>query len=184
MSFDEFTWWWFLTKDGVPRISSGVRCPLSFLTCLCNYLEPKPFAIGERLVKLSDYGKSFVILLQGKLRVTRPGIRPGLPGWGPDNPDRNNLRDKEITPADREPIFGYSACLTKPQFQYVRNRTVRFCHFLPSFLSLFPSFLSLLPSCLSLLPSFLSLFPSFFPSFSLRRTGGRLNLKSTYSGTH
>ena len=133
MSFDEFTWWWFLTKDGVPRISSGVRCPLSFLTCLCNYLEPKPFAIGERLVKLSDYGKSFVILLQGKLRVTRPGIRPGLPGWGPDNPDRNNLRDKEITPADREPIFGYSACLTKPQFQYVRNRTVRFCHFFPSF---------------------------------------------------
>ena len=123
VSFDEFSWWWFLTKYGVPRISSGVRCPLPFLEELCSTLQPRPFAKGERLVDLGNYGDYFVLSLTGKLCVKRPGLRWGTPGSGPDDEGRNDRRDFVITPEDREPIFGFSACLTKAQHDYVKNRT-------------------------------------------------------------
>lgn len=123
VSFDEFSWWWFLTKYGVPRISSGVKCPKSFLTNLCAVIQPRAYNIGERLVERGQYGENFVLLLQGKLRVKRPGVLPGQPGSGIDDPDRITKRDNIIHPTDREPIFGFSACLTKPQFEYVKLRT-------------------------------------------------------------
>lgn len=85
---------------------------------------------GERLVKPNEYGSNFVILLMGKLRVLKPGVRHGLEGWHPSDPDRNNpdhpervARDQIIAPDDREPIFGFSACLSKAQWLHVRNRT-------------------------------------------------------------
>merc|ERR1711871_653714 len=31
VEFHEFSWWWFLTKYGKPRISSGTRCSIEFL---------------------------------------------------------------------------------------------------------------------------------------------------------
>jgi hypothetical protein len=123
VSFDDFSWWWFLTKYGAPRISSGVRCPLPFLEELCSTLQPRPFAKGERLVELGNYGDHFVLSLTGKLCVKRPGLRWGTPGSGPDDEGRSDRRDFYITPEDREPIFGFSACLTKAQHDYVKNRT-------------------------------------------------------------
>ena len=80
VSFDEFSWWWFLTKNGVPRISSGVKCPIDFLAQMCDCLKPRPFAKGERLVEMRQYGNDFVILLVGLLRIKRPEMRPGTPG--------------------------------------------------------------------------------------------------------
>jgi hypothetical protein len=123
VKFDEFSWWWFLTKYGVPRISSGVRCPKSFLESMCECVQPRPFAKGERLVNLGGYGEHFVILLTGKLRVQRPGVRWGTKGSHPDDVGRSTARDLVVTPEDREPIFGFSACLTKPQHDYVKFRT-------------------------------------------------------------
>ena len=123
VSFDEFSWWWFLTKYGVPRISSGVRCPEIFLERLCERVQPRPFAKGERLVRLGEYGDNFVISLAGRLRIKRPGTRWPEPGSHPDDKDRNTSRDLIINPDDREPIFGFSACLLKSQFDYVKYRT-------------------------------------------------------------
>ena len=123
VEFHEFSWWWFLTKYGKPRISSGTRCPLEFLEHMCTYLQPKPFALGERLVPQNKYGDHFVILLSGKLRVLRPGVRPGLKGWHPDHPNRNTSRDRFVSAEDREPMVGFASCLTKAQLEHVRNRT-------------------------------------------------------------
>ncbi len=123
VKFDEFSWWWFLTKYGVPRISSGVKCPMSFLETMCEHVEARPFAKGERLVELGGYGEYFVILLTGKLRVKRPGCLWGSPRSHPDDKNRSTVRDIEIKPEDREPIFGFSACLTKSQHDYVKYRT-------------------------------------------------------------
>lgn len=123
VSFPEFSWWWFLTKYGVPRISSGVRCPMDFLTSLCQYVRPHAYGIGERIVQPQQYGDHFAVLQQGLLRILRPGAPPGQPGSSPDDKERIKNRDILITPIDREPIFGFSACLTKPQFDYVKLRT-------------------------------------------------------------
>ncbi len=123
VSFAEFSWWWFLTKYGVPRISSGVKCPKNFLSNLCQIVKPMAFGIGERIVQPGEYGDNFILLLQGKMTVLRPGVAPGQKGCDPDDPERVTARDMEITPNDREPICGFSACLTKPQFEYVKLRT-------------------------------------------------------------
>lgn len=123
VEFHEFSWWWFLTKYGKPRISSGTRCPIEFLEQLCTFLQPRPFALGERLIPQNQYGSDFVILLSGKLRVLRPGVRPGLRGWHPDHKDRNTSRDRFVHCEDREPMVGFAACLTKSQWDHVRNRT-------------------------------------------------------------
>ena len=123
VEFHEFSWWWFLTKYGKPRISSGTRCPLEFLEQMCTYLQPKPFALGERLVPQNKYGEDFVILLSGRLRVLRPGVRPGLKGWHPDHANRNTSRDRFVSSEDREPMVGFASCLTKSQLDHVRNRT-------------------------------------------------------------
>lgn len=123
VNFEEFSWWWFKTKYGVPRSSSGSRCPESFLTALAGHLRPEMFSPGERLVKPAEYGQHFVILLGGKLRILRPGVRPGLPGSHPNDENRNVTRDRSIVPEDRAPAFGFSACLTKAQYDLVSNRT-------------------------------------------------------------
>ena len=39
------------------------------------------------------------------------------------DPGRDTRRDRFVEPHDREPMFGFSACLTKLQFDLVRNRT-------------------------------------------------------------
>ncbi len=44
---------------------------MEFLEQMCTCLRPQPFAIHERLVKPSEYGMNFIILLSGKLRVLR-----------------------------------------------------------------------------------------------------------------
>lgn len=123
VEFHEFSWWWFLTKYGKPRISSGTRCPIEFLEQMCTFLEPRPFAMNERLIAQNTYGENFVILLSGRLRVLRPGVRPGLKGWHPDHKDRNTSRDRFVSAEDREPMVGFAACLTKAQWDHVRNRT-------------------------------------------------------------
>ncbi len=123
VSFAEFSWWWFLTKYGVPRISSGVKCPKKFLTSLCQIVKPMAFGAGERIVNCGQYGDRFILLMQGKLRVLRPGVMPGKKGSSPNDPERKTTRDMIVTPQDREPICGFSACLTKAQFEYVKLRT-------------------------------------------------------------
>jgi len=123
VEFHEFSWWWFLTKYGKPRISSGTKCPIQFLEQMCTFLQPKAFALGERLIGQNHYGEDFVILLSGKLRVLRPGVRPGLKGWHPDHKDRNESRDRFVMSTDREPMVGFASCLTKAQWDHVRNRT-------------------------------------------------------------
>jgi hypothetical protein len=123
VEFHEFSWWWFLTKYGKPRISSGTKCPIQFLEQMCTFLQPKAFALGERLIGQNHYGEDFVILLSGKLRVLRPGVRPGLKGWHPDHNDRNESRDRFVLSTDREPMVGFASCLTKAQWDHVRNRT-------------------------------------------------------------
>ncbi len=123
VEFHEFSWWWFLTKYGKPRISSGTKCPIEFLQQLCTFLQPRPFAMKERLIPQNAYGENFVILLSGKLRVLRPGVRPGLKGWHPDHKERNETRDRFVQHDDREPMVGFAACLTKTQWDHVRNRT-------------------------------------------------------------
>ena len=115
--------WWFKTKYGVPRISSGTRCPSDFLMHIATHLTPKAFAKGERLCKRGDYGSNFVIVLGGRLRILRPGTRIGSPRSDPDNPERSTANDLFVRPTDREPMFGFSACLTKAQFSHVRSRT-------------------------------------------------------------
>ena len=55
VSFQEFCWWWFLTKYGVPRISSGARCPMPFLENLAGFLQPRPFA-PVRNARRSNFG--------------------------------------------------------------------------------------------------------------------------------
>ena len=129
VSLAEFSWWWFLTKYGVPRISFGIRCPRLCLSSLCHIIEPRAVMPGERIVKQGEYGDNFIILQLGKLRVLRsgpqqwPGAQPGPNGSDPTEPERVTERDVIITPFDREPICGFSACLTKPQFEYVKRRT-------------------------------------------------------------
>lgn len=123
VDFVEFSWWWFKTKYGVPRNSSGTKAPLDFLSALAGCLAPRPFPINERLVSPLDYGKNFVIVLQGKVRILRPGVLPGFPGSSPDDPNRVTKRDRFVEQDDREPMFGFNACLTKLQFDHVRLRT-------------------------------------------------------------
>jgi hypothetical protein len=123
VDFIEFSWWWFKTKYGVPRVSSGVKCPEAFLMALAGFLQPKMYCEGDRLVKEDEYGGNFVILLAGKLRILRPGVRPGLPRSRPTDRDRVTRRDRFVDFDDREPMFGFSACLTKLQYDLVRNRT-------------------------------------------------------------
>jgi hypothetical protein len=123
VDFSEFAWWWFKTKYGVPRAASGVKCPELFLSELAEKLRPKMFGPGDRLIKPGEYGHEFVILLGGKLRILRPGVRPGLPGSHPDDANRVDKRDRFILPDDRAPVFGFSSCLTKLQHELVRNRT-------------------------------------------------------------
>ena len=123
VDFVEFSWWWFKTKYGVPRVSSGNKAPLPFLDALASCLTPRPFGPKDRLVDPRDYGQNFVIILSGKVRILRPGTIPGYPGSSPDDPDRKTDRDRFAEHDDREPMFGFMACLTKLQFDHVRNRT-------------------------------------------------------------
>jgi hypothetical protein len=73
----------------------------------------------ERLVEPGSYGNDFVILLVGSLKI----LRPAANGESVNDPARLGTRDKLIMPSDREPIFGFSACLTKPQWLHVKSRT-------------------------------------------------------------
>ena len=59
----------------------------------------------------------------GRLRILLPGTRIGSPRSDPDNPERSTANDLFVRPTDREPMFGFSACLTKAQFSHVRSRT-------------------------------------------------------------
>ena len=123
VDFVEFSWWWFKTKYGVPRVSSGTKAPRDFLEVLASKLTPQCYATGDRLVEPGKYGQNFVIIISGKLRILRPGVRPGFKGSHPDDPVRVQTRDRFVEPDDREPMFGFMACLTKLQFDHVRNRT-------------------------------------------------------------
>jgi hypothetical protein len=123
VDFVEFNWWWFKTKYGVPRNSSGTKAPLEYLNALAACMQPRPFPINERLVQQGAYGQNFVIVLQGKVRVLRPGVLPGFEGSSADDPDRITTRDRFVEHDDREPMFGFMACLTKMQFDHVRLRT-------------------------------------------------------------
>ena len=123
IDFVEFSWWWFKTKYGVPRNSSGTKAPMEFLNALAGSLTPRPFPKDERLVEPGRYGQEFVIVLQGTVRVLRPGLQPGFKGSSPDDPERITTRDRFVMNDDREPMFGFMACLTKLQFDHVRNRT-------------------------------------------------------------
>ena len=123
IDFVEFSWWWFKTKYGVPRNSSGTKAPMEFLNALASSLTPRPFPKNERLVEPGRYGQEFVIVLQGTVRVLRPGLQPGFKGSSPDDPERITKRDRFVMNDDREPMFGFMACLTKLQFDHVRNRT-------------------------------------------------------------
>lgn len=122
VEFDEFSWWWFKTKYGVPRFA-GARAPDVFLNALAGRLQPKMFSAKDRMVSPEEYGTHFVLLLTGNLRVLRPGVLPGAPGSDPDDPKRITTRDFFIKPDDRRPMFGYSACLTKLQYELIKSRT-------------------------------------------------------------
>ena len=123
VDFVEFSWWWFKTKYGVPRVSSGTKAPEGFLEELAGKLVPHCFALGDRLVEPGKYGDNFVIVLSGMIRVLRPGVKPGFKGSHPDDPLRNTKRDRFVEADDREPMFGFMSCLTKLQFNHVQNRT-------------------------------------------------------------
>ena len=55
--------------------------------------------------------------------LRRPGVRPGVNGWHPDHKDRVTSRDRFVDAEDREPMVGFASCLTKAQWDHVRNRT-------------------------------------------------------------
>ena len=117
ISFDEFLSWWFLKKNGKPRM---VKCPSKFLDMLCTKLNTEPFAIREEMVHTGDYGKSLIIILSGTVRVYRdtseypvdmdPELRPAI-------------MTETVSSSDREPIIGFASCLSNEQWKKVSNRT-------------------------------------------------------------
>jgi hypothetical protein len=110
---------WFLKKTGKPRID---RCPTEFLNVLCTKLKTQPFAIKEEIVKPGDYGKALVIILTGSVQVNRNLEAAGMVEIGPDGVERD-ISPEIVSAEDREPAFGYAACLSHAQWRHIGNNT-------------------------------------------------------------
>jgi len=117
ISFEEFQRWWFLKKNGKPRMN---RCPSPFLDALCTKLQTQPFAIREEMIHPGDYGKSLIIILAGTVKVYRDISE--YPVGMPDG-ERPEHLSESIAADDREPIVGFASCLNANQWSRVRNRT-------------------------------------------------------------
>ena len=117
ISFDEFLSWWFLKKNGKPRM---VKCPSKFLDALCTKLNTEPFAIREEMVHPGDYGKSLIIILSGTVRIYRDTNE-----YPVDMPEelRPEIMTEAVASGDREPIIGFASCLSTEQWNKVTNRT-------------------------------------------------------------
>ena len=128
VDFDEFQHWWFLKKNGRPRMQ---KCPSAFLDSLCTKLQTQPFAIDEYVVREGDYGKSLIIVLAGTLTVYRD-----VSHYPIDDPkggsaekefgkpaDRPAHLSERVSADDREPIVGFASCLGTKQWKTVGNRT-------------------------------------------------------------
>lgn len=123
IGFDDFVAWWFVTKYGAPRLGAVERCPHEFLKEMALALRPRPFPPQERMVPTRSYGNDFIIVISGRVRVLRPGVRLGEKGWHPDHKDRDTSMDLFVVFDDHAPVLGYSACLDEKQFQRVKTRT-------------------------------------------------------------
>jgi hypothetical protein len=117
ISFEEFQRWWFLKKNGKPRMN---RCPSPFLDALCTKLSTSPFAIREEMVHPGDYGKSLIIILSGSVKVYRDIEQ--YPVSLPDS-ERPEIMSEVVAADDREPIVGFASCLSTSQWKKVTNRT-------------------------------------------------------------
>lgn len=118
IDFEEFQSWWFLKKNGKPRMN---KCPSLFLDALCTKLNTQPFAIREEIVHPGDYGKSLIIVLQGTVQVYRDTTE--YPVILPDGKERPALLTEVVKYDDREPIVGFASCLGHSQWKEVENRT-------------------------------------------------------------
>lgn len=77
ISYRDFHRWWFLKKYGRPQLHQP--CPNSFLDALCPKLKTQAFAKSEHIVRTGDYGKSFMIILQGQADVIMGKTPSSLP---------------------------------------------------------------------------------------------------------
>lgn len=117
ISYEEFQSWWFLKKNGKPRMN---KCPTLFLDALCTKLQTQPFAIREEMVHPGDYGKALIIVLSGTVKVLRDTIE--FPVSLPDD-ERPEVMIETVSSDDREPIVGFASCLGEDQWKRVGNRT-------------------------------------------------------------
>ena len=127
VDFEEFQHWWFLKKNGRPRMQ---KCPSLFLDALCRKLQTAPFAIGEKVVREGDYGKSLLIVLSGSLIVYRDTSHfPYEEVEGDKEFEQTQVQPRPahlsetVAAEDREPIVGFASCLGTKQWKTVGNRT-------------------------------------------------------------
>ena len=72
------------------------------------------FPINETMIRAGDYGQALVIVLQGTVRVYRDTSQyPIVPVDGEERPAELS---ETVSYDDREPIVGFSSCLTNKQY--------------------------------------------------------------------
>ena len=72
------------------------------------------FPIDETMIRAGNYGQALVIVLQGTVRVYRDTSQyPIVPVDGEERPAELS---ETVSYDDREPIVGFSSCLTNKQY--------------------------------------------------------------------
>ena len=81
------------------------------------------FPINETMIRAGDYGQALVIVLQGTVRVYRDTSQyPIVPVDGEERPAELS---ETVSYDDREPIVGFSSCLTNKQYGPIRAFPLR-----------------------------------------------------------
>jgi hypothetical protein len=123
VTYDEFKHWWYIHKNGKPKMD---QCPPQFLAELSERMWTQAFDLGETVVDEGLYGEVFGILLQGKLEV----LDVQTVGDSDVSPTQREVIEQTcvvetISAKDREPVFGFSACLSEEQYAYIQQITAR-----------------------------------------------------------